>query len=109
MFPDGRRPDVLRMDSVRNVLFIGDAKHVETPGNLATQARLKGYLSWLLSHIGRGSATGIFVICSGKDSESKGWSNTVRFLAQELGLEHSACGTELFEQGLIVTWFVFGP
>jgi hypothetical protein len=42
--PDGSRPDVLRLERQRKVLFIGDAKNGETSGNRTTQLRLRTYV-----------------------------------------------------------------
>ncbi len=65
-FPDGRRPDVLRIDADRGVLFIGDAKETESPGCQASLARLLSYLRWLPAQVvGRGGL-GIFAICFGR-------------------------------------------
>lgn len=105
--PDGRRPDVLRIDPRRRVLFIGDAKHSETPGNRETQARLLRYLRWLLSHVENGGL-GVFAVCFGKDPDIGRWTDTLTVLSSEVGLEQTRRGTEWFEPGLTVVWAEFG-
>lgn len=49
-FPDGSQPDVLRLSREDRGLFVGDAKHTETPGNTATALRLRRYCRWLRAH-----------------------------------------------------------
>src|SRR5206468_314859 len=72
VFPDGRRPDVLRADSKLTVLFVGDAKNTESPGNLETQARLLRYLRWLAAFVDRGAGIGIFALCFGREVHTYG-------------------------------------
>jgi len=104
--PDGRRPDVLRLDSRRRILFFGDAKHSESPGDTETQARLMGYVRWLSAHIGSGG-TGVFAVCFAKDADA--WVATLAMLWHEAGLVPSKRGVERFEPGLTVAWSAFGP
>jgi hypothetical protein len=106
-FPDGRRPDVLRADSRLTVLFIGDAKNTESPGNSETQARLLGYLRWLAAFVERGAGIGVFALCFGEERHTSRWVKTASMLALEVGLEPAEQGVERFGLGLIVTWFVF--
>ncbi len=106
-FPDGRRPDVLRTDSRLSVLFVGDAKHTESPGNLETQIRLQTYMRWLAAFVERGAGIGIFALCFGKEAHTYGWQSTISLLAREVGLEPSEQGVERFDHQLIVVWYVF--
>lgn len=106
--PDGRRPDVLRFDQGRRVLFVGDAKHSESPGNKETQARLQRYLGWMSSHVGSGGG-GVFAVCFGRGSDTDAWVETLAMLAHEVGLERAEDGVERFEPGLTVVWSTFGP
>lgn len=105
--PDGRRPDVLRIDSERGVLFIGDGKHTETPHCVATQARLLGYLRWLKGHVQRPGSTGIFAICFGNPLDADGWAHTLSTLAHEANLPVGRQGFERFDHRLFVVWSVF--
>lgn len=106
-FPDGRRPDVLRIDLRRCILFVGDAKHTESPGCKATQSRLREYLHWLSVHVSRESRLGIFTICFSKESEIPKWIKTVSLLGAGVDLNCKDFGVKQFEPGVIVTWFVF--
>lgn len=101
--PDGSRPDVLRVDSTRRVLFVGDAKHSESPGNRETQARLLRYMRWLSSHV-QGGGIGVFAVCFGRDSDTAAWVETLAMLCSEAGLEHTEKGVERFEPGMTVVW-----
>jgi hypothetical protein len=42
--PDATRPDVIRLNTQANVLFIGDAKNTESPNSKFTQERLFNYI-----------------------------------------------------------------
>ena len=106
-FPDGRRPDVLRTDPRLTVLFVGDAKNTESPGNVETQARLLGYIRWLAAFVERGAGIGIFALCFGTAGHTPTWVATILMLAREVGLETAEQGVEHFGPGLIVAWFVF--
>ena len=105
-FPDGKRPDVLRVDSKGGVLFIGDAKNTESPKCQATQARLLEYLSWLSAHVSRDGRVGIFAICFGRDSDTQGWKETICSLAHQVSLVFSDHGVEKFEPEINVAWFL---
>lgn len=105
--PDGRRPDVLRYDMERRTIFIGDAKHWETPGNRETQARLQHYFKWLRSHV-EGGGWGVFAVCFGRESDTSAWTETIRMLGREVGLDYARRGVERFEPGLTVAWSEFG-
>lgn len=107
--PDGRRPDVMRMDSTHNVLFLGEAKHSESPGNVATRARLQRYFVWLSTHVLRREGVGIFAICFGREEEAKRWSETLSLLESEVGMESDSHGAERFQPGLILVWSIFLP
>lgn len=103
-FPDGRHPDVLRIDQIRQRLFIGDAKDSESPGCLNTQARLLAYFRWLATHVvGRGGQ-GVVAICFGNVGHTKGWIVTLETLAKEAGLGHMVSGADNFGRGFVVAW-----
>jgi len=103
-FPDGRYPDVLRIDQSRQRLFIGDAKDSESPGCLDTQARLLAYFRWLSVHVvGRGGQ-GMVAICFGDVGHAPGWIATLEALAKEAGVGHMVSGVDYFGPGFVVAW-----
>lgn len=104
--PDGLRPDVLRLDSKREVLFVGDAKDTETPGCLETQVRLQKYLRWVSVHVKNRKGIGIFALAFGRRSEADLWVKTISTLGYEAGLAFSDYGVEPFGPGLVVAWFL---
>lgn len=105
--PDGCRPDVLRMDIDRNILFIGDAKVTESPGCKQSQVRLLRYLRWLSAHIDRPKAFGLFAICFGRRIDAEGWLSTISSLAHEISLYTTEPGVVRFDHHLFVAWFLF--
>jgi hypothetical protein len=106
VLPDGRRPDVLRMDVRRGVLFIGDAKDTESPGCRATQVRLLRYLDWLRAHVARTERRGVFALCFGKEADADRWVETVLLLCHLVALDCSEYSVKRFEPGLLVAAFV---
>ena len=48
--PDGRRPDVVRYDAAYQTLFIGEAKHSESPEDRDALRRLEAYFPWIRAH-----------------------------------------------------------
>lgn len=104
--PDGRRPDVLRINRRRRILFLGDAKHTESPTDKATQARLLGYLRWLSAHVNTQQGLGIFAICFGREADTYRWIETIYMLGCEADINFTWHGVRQFEPGLITVWFV---
>lgn len=102
--PDGLCPDVVRLDTRRGTLFMGDAKHTETPGCKETQTRLLRYLTWFAAHTG----AGIFGICCDRLTDARGWVEVIRILSHEAGIYFRAQGIEQFGPGLKVIWFISG-
>ena len=105
-FPDGRRPDVLRIHTERGVLFIGDAKHTETPGCHETRVRLAAYLQWLRAHVRRSAGPGIFVLCFGVSGHTPAWIATILELGRQGGVAWEEHGVEIFASDLLLVWFV---
>lgn len=106
-FPDGGKPDVLRADIERSVLFVGDAKHTETPGCTATKVRLLHYFRWLAAHVGGGNRLGIFALCFGAGSDRDHWRHAIREIASLVGLRISDSGYCQFASDLNIVWLVF--
>ena len=107
ILPDGRHPDVLRIDRKREILFMGDAKNTEAPSFKETQLRLLGYLRWLASHVTKKNRIGLFAICFGRKADSVGWEQTVLMLAHEIDFACSGHGITSFGSKLNVAWFIF--
>lgn len=107
-FPDGSRPDVLKIDSRRGLLFIGDAKNTESPQNRDTQARLQRYVSWLAAHVNAGRQ-GIFALCFRQFHDLPGWVKTMEILTSEVELYTSTPQWEMLESEVFVLWFRVQP
>jgi hypothetical protein len=105
--PDGCCPDVLRVNTRNNVLFVGDAKVNESPGCRQTQARLLRYFSWLSAYIRRPGALGLFAICFHNRLDENGWLRMVELLSNEVGLTSGKGGVVKFDSHLFVAWFLF--
>ena len=109
VLPDGKRPDVLRIDLDREILFMGDAKNTESPGNKETLVRLSRYLRWLALHVTKKNRIGIFAICFAKRADAIKWENAMLMLAREINLICAKFGRNTFGLKLNVTWFIFRP
>ena len=104
--PDGCRPDVLKWNSGRRALFIGDAKDTETSGNRETQARLRRYFEWLSASVEAGG-NAVFAVCAGWEEYPSRWADTIRALALESSMESRRDGFARFPSGMSVWWSVF--
>lgn len=104
--PDGRRPDVMRVDTLRGLLFMGDAKDTESPRCTATRARLREYPVWMVAHVSAGSRPGVFSLCFGHVADIKGWVRTVQELGHEVGLDCSEWDVREFGTGIVMVWFL---
>jgi hypothetical protein len=104
--PDGSRPDVLRLDRQRNILFIGDAKNSETSGNRATQLRLRTYLSWVAAFLWRGGC-GVFSLCFEHGTLATGWVDTALMLTNELSMSPPDLDVSFFPPNLTLVRFVW--
>lgn len=106
--PDGRRPDVLRLDTDRNMIFIGDGKDTESPGCTATLARLAGYFRWLRVHVQDRGGAAVFAICFGNRDHHRLWLPAIQCLAAEVCISPQEADTVSFDSGLMVAWLTFG-
>lgn len=105
--PDGRRPDVMRVNRKRRLLFIGEGKNTESPGCLNTQERLWEYLRWLSAHLCCEDSVGILAICFKKESDDNRWIETINSLSRSINLLCLDYGKEMFGSGFNVVWFLF--
>lgn len=103
--PDGKRPDVLRYDSSKRRLFIGDAKNTETPRNRDTQKRLFSYMLWLSAYVSKPGRQAVFAICFRRSADLNGWVQTVHSLAvaAEVGIANVKFNQLDAENNLV--WF----
>lgn len=103
--PDGVRPDVLRFDTGKRMMFVGDAKDSETPGCAATEARLLTYFRWGKAFVLSGG-TLVFVVCFGRISDDAGWLSLLCQLCDEVGLAPSSAACDQLDYGLRLAWIV---
>lgn len=107
-FADGTRPDVLRSDAPKAVLFVGEAKDTESPGNTETQLRLLAYLRWINAYIRRGGQRAIVAVCFGTAAHTKRWRDTLAFLSVEADLVPLQSGSERFDIKARIVWCLYG-
>src|SRR5690349_7368217 len=82
----GLIPDVLQFSPSSGGLFVGDAKHTESPRDQQMQVRLLRYLSFLKLHVRRPGTHGVFAICFGDHAEGYEWTRTIAMLMSEVGI-----------------------
>lgn len=85
LLPDGVRPDVLRVDVERGLLFVGEAKHTESPGRADTLVRLQRYFNWAAAHRRLGG-TVVGAVCFGREADRQDWAEALVRLAREAAL-----------------------
>ena len=108
VLPDGRRPDVMGFTPTGHALFMGDAKDTETPGCLATQARLLAYLRWMECQVVLRQGGGTFALCCGQSPGATAWLRLLVQLSREAGLRPIVSGTEVFDDEDALAWVTFG-
>ncbi len=106
-FADGARPDILRSDASKAVLFLGEAKDTETPGNTETQIRLLAYFRWIKAYLRRGGRRAIVAVCFGEAAHSKKWKDTLEFLSAETNLVPLQAGSERFDGKARIVWCLY--
>src|SRR5262249_3457218 len=82
--PDGRRRELLRLATAWRGVFLGDAKHSETPYNLATKARLYRYLMWLSPLAPTWRC--LLALCYSTVESATTWERAMTCLTREAGL-----------------------
>ena len=104
--PDGRIPDVLQINSESNALFVGDAKHTETPGNVETRLRLLGYLHWIALHSSRDrSSQAFFALAVGNPWHVSAWKEELYHLSCEAGIRRISIRELSLGQRIYIVWF----
>lgn len=107
-FPDGRRPDVLRLDSPSNALFVGDAKASESPDCCATATRLLDYFVRSKPFVA-GGRTLMFAICCRRGAHSEEWRQLLVTLCLEVGLAPTHSGHDRLDEEVNLAWVVVRP
>lgn len=105
--PNGLRPDVIRIDSRRDVLFVGDAKNTESPNCKSTRFRLGQYIGWLAIQVRSRKGIGLFAICHSHHADGEAWARTVSELAREEGINSDLIKSAVFDTSYSVQLFVF--
>ena len=104
VLPGGLVPDVLRRNPSTEMLFVGEAKHTESPGCTATQVRLTAYMRCLAYHVAHRGGPGTFAICFGNERHGPMWLGLLRWLGDETGVLFAHSGMERFDVGLQLAW-----
>jgi len=105
--PDGRRPDVLRIDRTRELLLLADAKSSESPYCTATRARLFRYLQWVRSYVDRPRRIAVFALCCPPLPHMHVWKNVVMTLASDIALYPKFIGSYVFTRDYALICFIF--
>lgn len=89
--PSGKRPDVLRTDSKKTFLFIGDAKNPEneTSQNSETCSRLDNYFKEFAEFLSAGWLGGNLAVATNSESEARNWVSVLNVLATKNALVNS--------------------
>ncbi len=104
-FPDTTRPDVIRMSTKLNVLFVGDAKNTESPDSVSTQERLFNYVLWMSLFLSNNNKRKIvFAICHNKRENSHSWLKMLFSLFSRSGIYPSQYGVEEFDSSTYIEW-----
>jgi hypothetical protein len=87
---DGRRPDVLRYSASHRLIFLGDAKAMESPNDSDCFGRLASYLRWMRA-AAHEPAGGVIAICTPNLASAQQWASTLELVCKEV--EFAALGT----------------
>lgn len=105
--PDATRPDVVRLDTRTDLLFIGDAKNTESPSSSLTRARLLGYMRWLSSFLltdWRGTA--VFALCHNRPEVAQGWLSILTMLSRQCRIQPLQIGVQHFDSKTCIVWML---
>jgi hypothetical protein len=101
-FPDGRRPDVLRFDSPRRHLFVGDAKDSESPGCRETRERLARYTAWLRANA-MIAGSGTLALCHSATGASR-WLELLEMVARDQGFDDLRGRQRRLDTEIVISW-----
>ncbi len=103
--PDATRPDVIRINTKSDILFIGDAKNTESPNSIFTQERLLNYVTWLSLFLSNSNNRKIvFAICHNKGENAHSWLKMLFSLFSRSGIYPSKYGVEEFDSSTYIEW-----
>lgn len=103
----GLDPDVLLSHPHRRLVFLGEAKHSETPGNGETARRLRRYIR-AIRLLQRNGYSARMALC-GDPLEAARWSRLLAQLAISERLGVDATGTVDVDLGERVIWLDLSP
>jgi hypothetical protein len=90
-FPDDSIPDVLRVNPIERGLFVGDAKHSESPRCVATALRFRRYLKWVRAHrAAAGAGDALVALCFPDLQDRDAWLRLLESLAEDAGVPGNA-------------------
>lgn len=79
--PDGSVPDVLLVAPERGAVFIGDAKHTESPMSFETYRRLLRYRDWWTSADGLARAPSVLALAFSRGDQRASWRKLMEHLS----------------------------
>jgi hypothetical protein len=104
-FPDETRPDVVRLNTKKGLLFVGDAKNTESPRSSFTQERLLNYLVWQSSFLlGGYNRKAIFAICTNHPNNASIWINVINTLLNIAEINPARSGINNFDNDTCIIW-----
>jgi hypothetical protein len=106
--PDGSVPDVLRVSSSSLGIFIGDAKHSESPNNFSTYQRLQKYAKWITPPQKRAEWRSVFSVCHGDGDMANQWTALLLHLAASCDLPLLGYGIKPLAEDVIISWALVG-
>lgn len=95
-------PDVVRVDLGRRLLFVGDAKETETPGNRRTRSRLASYVREADLVLAKGG-TCVIAIAHPVPSSARRWANLLNGILEGAGLPASSVTSCTIDSTITVT------
>ncbi len=84
--PDEHRPDVLRCDLAREILYVGEAKYAERPTDVAAVTRLRSYLDWIKAYWANGERAAILALCFTHTEDGPAWHGALLAAIRESAL-----------------------
>lgn len=84
--PDACRPDIVRFDPWRRVIFLGEAKATETSGDTRSWSRLHNYVGWLATIVMDARVGTILALCVPADASVVAWTRIIDVSCAEHGI-----------------------